>query len=210
MPRSLKKGPFVDGHLMKKVDSAVANSDRRVLKTWSRRSTILPEMVGLTFAVHNGKKFVPVFVTENMVGHKLGEFSPTRTPHGHAAATTATAAKKYGSELDATPIATCQRVSPRKTRLVARNVQGLGVEEAMNLLRFTPNKPAGVLYGVVKSALANASQLGGVDVDAMVVKEIVVNEGPSWKRFMPRAQGRATKIRKRTSHITVILAEGQE
>lgn len=85
MPRSLKKGPFVDAHVMKKVDAAVANNDRRVLKTWSRRSTIMPEMVGLTFAVHNGKKFIPVFVTENMVGHKLGEFSPTRTYHGHAA-----------------------------------------------------------------------------------------------------------------------------
>ena len=85
MPRSLKKGPFVDGHLMKKVDTAVANGDRRVVKTWSRRSTVLPEMVGLTFAVHNGKKFIPVFVTENMVGHKLGEFAPTRTFHGHAA-----------------------------------------------------------------------------------------------------------------------------
>ncbi len=85
MPRSLKKGPFVDGHLMKKVETATENNDRRVVKTWSRRSTILPEMVGLTFAVHNGKKFVPVFVTENMVGHKLGEFSPTRTYYGHAA-----------------------------------------------------------------------------------------------------------------------------
>lgn len=85
MPRSLKKGPFVDDHLMKKVDAAVASNDRRVLKTWSRRSMVLPEMVGLTFAVHNGKKFLPVFVTENMVGHKLGEFSPTRTFHGHAA-----------------------------------------------------------------------------------------------------------------------------
>ena len=84
MPRSLKKGPFVDQHVEKKVEMAVANSDRRVIKTWSRRSTILPDMVGLTFAVHNGKKFVPVFVTENMVGHKLGEFSPTRTFHGHA------------------------------------------------------------------------------------------------------------------------------
>ena len=85
MPRSLKKGPFVDGHLMKKVYMVVALSDRRVIKTWTRRSTILPEMVGLTFAVHNGKKFMPVFVTENMVGHKLGEFAPTRTYHGHAA-----------------------------------------------------------------------------------------------------------------------------
>ena len=112
--------------------------------------------------------------------------------------------------MESKAIAKYQRVSPRKTRLVARNVVGMGVEEALNVLRFTPNKPAGVLYGVVKSALANASQLGGVDVGAMVIKEIVVNEGPTWKRFMPRAQGRATKIHKRTSHVTVILAEGQD
>jgi len=85
MPRSLKKGPFVDGHLQNKVDKAVENKDRKVIKTWSRRSTIIPEMVGLTFAVHNGKKFIPVFVSENMVGHKLGEFAPTRTFFGHAA-----------------------------------------------------------------------------------------------------------------------------
>ena len=85
MPRSLKKGPFVDDHLMKTVETAVETNDRRVVKTWSRRSTVLPEMVGITFAVHNGKKFLPVFVTENMVGHKLGEFAPTRTFHGHAA-----------------------------------------------------------------------------------------------------------------------------
>ena len=94
MPRSLKKGPFVDGHLMKKVDAAVESGDRRVVKTWSRRSTVLPEMVGLTFAVHNGKKFIPVCVTENMVGHKLGEFAPTRTFHGHAADKKTKAAKK--------------------------------------------------------------------------------------------------------------------
>ena len=85
MPRSLKKGPFVDGHLTKKMDKAIESGDRRVIKTWSRRSTIIPEMVGMTFAVHNGKKFIPVFVTENMVGHKLGEFSPSRTYYGHAA-----------------------------------------------------------------------------------------------------------------------------
>ena len=94
MPRSLKKGPFIDGHLLQKVQVAAANSDRRVIKTWSRRSTILPEMVGLTFAVHNGKKFIPVFVTENMVGHKLGEFSLTRTFHGHAADKKTKAGKK--------------------------------------------------------------------------------------------------------------------
>lgn len=84
MPRSVKKGPFVDIHLMKKVDLAVTTGSKKVIKTWSRRSTVLPEMVGLTFAVHNGRKFIPMFVTENMVGHKLGEFSPTRTFYSHS------------------------------------------------------------------------------------------------------------------------------
>jgi small subunit ribosomal protein S19 len=84
MARSVKKGPFVDGHLMKKIDEAQAQgAAKKIIKTWSRRSMILPEAIGLTFAVHNGRKFVPVFVSENMVGHKLGEFAPTRTFHGH-------------------------------------------------------------------------------------------------------------------------------
>jgi small subunit ribosomal protein S19 len=84
LPRSLKKGPFVDDHLLRKVQKATETDSRKIIKTWSRRSTILPEFVGLTFAVHNGKKFMPVFVTEDMVGHKLGEFSPTRTFYGHS------------------------------------------------------------------------------------------------------------------------------
>jgi small subunit ribosomal protein S19 len=84
MARSVKKGPFVDGHLAEKIASAQAAQSKKVIKTWSRRSTITPDAVGLTFAVHNGRKFVPVFVTENMVGHKLGEFAPTRTFHGHS------------------------------------------------------------------------------------------------------------------------------
>ncbi len=84
MPRSVKKGPFVDDHLLKKADAARASKSKKLIQTWSRRSTIIPDFVGLTFAVHNGKKFIPVFVTENMVGHKLGEFSPTRTFYGHA------------------------------------------------------------------------------------------------------------------------------
>lgn len=84
MARSLKKGPFVEAKLVRKVTVAQQTRSHQVIKTWSRRSTIIPEMVGLTLAVHNGKKFMPVFVTENMVGHKLGEFSPTRTFHGHA------------------------------------------------------------------------------------------------------------------------------
>ncbi|MFH1459726.1 MAG: 30S ribosomal protein S19 [Candidatus Omnitrophota bacterium] len=84
MSRSIKKGPYVDPKLMKKIDKMVKSNDKKPIKTWSRRSTILPEFVGITFSVHNGKSFIPVFITENMVGHKLGEFSPTRVFRKHA------------------------------------------------------------------------------------------------------------------------------
>ena len=85
MSRSLKKGPFVDGHLLKKIETAQAGKDKRPIKTWSRRSTVVPDFIGLTIAVHNGKQHVPVYITEQMVGHKLGEFALTRTFKGHAA-----------------------------------------------------------------------------------------------------------------------------
>jgi len=85
MARSIKKGPFVDDHLLNKVDAAKASNDKRPIKTWSRRSTVLPDFIGLTIAVHNGKQHIPVYVSENMVGHKLGEFAMTRTFKGHAA-----------------------------------------------------------------------------------------------------------------------------
>ena len=94
MSRSLKKGPFVDGHLLKKVEAAQAIRDKKPIKTWSRRSMILPEFIGLTIAVHNGKQHVPVYINENMVGHKLGEFALTRTFKGHAADRKSSAAKK--------------------------------------------------------------------------------------------------------------------
>jgi small subunit ribosomal protein S19 len=85
MPRSLKKGPYTDEHLLKKVDAALAEGKRRAIKTWSRRSVVIPDFVGANIMVHNGNKFIPVYITENMVGHKLGEFAPTRTFRGHAA-----------------------------------------------------------------------------------------------------------------------------
>lgn len=84
MPRSVKKGPFIDSHLLTKVEQAISTGNKKPIKTWSRRSIIIPDMVGLTVAVHNGRLFVPIFVTENMVGHKLGEFAPTRTYRGHS------------------------------------------------------------------------------------------------------------------------------
>ncbi len=99
MARSVKKGPFQDHHLVKKIDHAKSSGDKKVIKTWSRRSTVTPDAVGLTFAVHNGRKFVPVYVSENMIGHKFGEFAPTRSFSGHSekkaqAAPAAPAAKK--------------------------------------------------------------------------------------------------------------------
>ena len=100
MSRSIKKGPFCDNYLLTKVQTARQANDRKVIKTWSRRSTILPDFVGITFAVHNGKKFIPVYVTENMVGHKLGEFAATRTFHGHTPAD-----KKASSEGASAPSA---------------------------------------------------------------------------------------------------------
>ena len=93
MPRSVAKGPFIDGHLLDKIRAQIASGDRRVIRTWSRRSTVVPDMVGLTIAVHNGQKFIPVVLTENMVGHKLGEFAPTRTFRGHPGGKKATTTK---------------------------------------------------------------------------------------------------------------------
>ncbi len=94
MSRSIKKGPFIDKHLLEKIDDAVKTKSKKVIKTWSRRSTITPDAIGLTFAVHNGKKFIAVYVSENMVGHKFGEFAPTRTFHGHSGDRKAKVTKK--------------------------------------------------------------------------------------------------------------------
>ena len=93
MPRSLKKGPYVEPKLIKKVEGMLLSGDKKMIKTWSRRSTIMPEFIGFTFAVHNGRKFIPVYVTENMVGHKLGEFAPTRTFKSHAGSEKTTSVK---------------------------------------------------------------------------------------------------------------------
>ncbi len=99
------------------------------------------------------------------------------------------------------------RISARKARLVARNIKGKPIEEALNILKFTPKKSAEVITKVLNSAVANAEQLPGVDIDSLLVRQVIINEGPSWKRFMPRAMGRANRIIKRTSHVTVVVEE---
>ena len=112
--------------------------------------------------------------------------------------------------MQATATAKFIRVSPQKTRLVARNIKGMPVEDALNVLKFTPKKSAEVLSKVLASAVANAEQLPGMDIDALTVKQVIINEGPTWKRIMPRAMGRAYRICKRTSHITVVVEESEE
>lgn len=110
--------------------------------------------------------------------------------------------------MEAKSVAKFVRVSSQKTRLVAATIRGRNVEDARNILKFTPKKAASVLSKILHSAIASAEQLGGVDVDTLIVKNIIINDGPSWKRIRPRAMGRAYRVLKRTSHITVIVSEG--
>ena len=136
MGRSLKKGPFIDDHLMKKVAGMNDKNEKKVVRTWSRRSTILPDFIGHTLAVHNGKKFIPVYVTENMVGHKLGEFSPTRAFKGHAAKAAAPRRRRQSRPIrnndgsqSGSPI---HSISPQKARLVVDLIRGQKAGEAMH------------------------------------------------------------------------------
>ena len=154
MPRSVKKGPFVDLHLAKKVQVAAEKNDRRPIKTWSRRSMILPDMVGLTIAVHNGRQHVPVLVSENMVGHKLGEFAPTRTFKGHSGNKIKAVRRSKAMQVSAK--LKYARISPQKCRLVADLVRGQPVGQALATLRFTPKKGAELVLKVLESAIANA------------------------------------------------------
>jgi small subunit ribosomal protein S19 len=140
MTRSLKKGPFVDHHLVAKVDKAVPTKDKKPIKTWSRRSMILPDFIGLTIAVHNGKQHVPVYITDQMVGHKLGEFALTRTFKGHPAD------KKSRRSKDATMAETKAilrgvRLSVDKGRLVADLIRGKKVDQALNVLNSRRRRP---------------------------------------------------------------------
>jgi ribosomal protein S19/ribosomal protein L22 len=187
MPRSLKKGPFVDDHLIKKVDGQNDKGTHNVIKTWSRRSMIVPAMIGHTIAVHDGRKHVPVFVTDSMVGHKLGEFAPTRTYRGHV---------KDDRKA---------RIAPMKARRVVDMVRGLGVDDALALLQFAPQAASETVYKVLESAVANAEGTESLDRNTLVVSKAMVDEGPTMKRWRPRAQGRASRINKRTSHITLVV-----
>ena len=170
MPRSLKKGPFVDDHLLKKVDVQNDKGTKNVIKTWSRRSMIVPDMLGHTIAVHDGRKHVPVFVTESMVGHKLGEFAPTRTFRGHEKddrkAPPSLGGRDCGrlrrrpSKVTAmearAPARGYVRVTPMKARRVVDLVRGLHADGGAAILRFAPQAASEPVDKVLDSAIANA------------------------------------------------------
>ena len=215
MGRSIKKGPFVDEKLYNRIVKMNEAGEKRVLKTWSRSSTIFPDFVGHTIAVHDGRKHVPVYVTEDMVGHKLGEFAPTRTFKGHAGAKT-TGTKEYlvreedlsmEARTEAKAIARYIRISPRKVNIVNDLIRNKPVGTAMGILKNTPKAASEVLIKLLGSAVANAENNFGMNPDDLYVAEAYANAGPTLKRIRPRAQGRAFRILKRTCHITIVVKE---
>ena len=203
MPRSLKKGPFVDDHLLQKVATQNDKGTKQVIRTWSRRSMIVPAMLGHTIAVHDGRKHIPVFVTEAMVGHKLGEFAPTRTFRGH----------EKDDKKGRPPRPPAGGGDPN--RRVVEMIRGKQAVEALAILKFAPQAASEPVYKLVASAMANArvkadAQNTFLDDQALYIARAFVDEGTTLKRFQPRAQGRAFRINKRTSHITVVLTTPEE
>ena len=166
MARSLWKGPFVDGYLLKKAEQVRTSGRNQAIKTWSRRSTILPQFVGLTFAVHNGVKHIPVQVTEDMVGHKLNE--------------------------------------------VAAVIRGKKAETALAELTFSRRRIAQDVKKTLESAIANAENNHDLDINTLVVSEAYVGKNLVMKRWTPRARGRVGRIRKRFSHLTIVVREVEE
>ena len=214
MARSLKKGPFVDGHLMAKVEKARAINDKKPIKTWSRRSTVTPDFVGLTIAVHNGKAHIPVYVSENMVGHKLGEFALTRTFKGHSAdkkvaAPHAAEEEVRSSMMETTATLRGVRLSAQKGRLVADQIRGLPVDRALDVLSFSPKKGARIIKKVLESAIANAEHNDGADIDELKVTTIYIDKAEvAASAPAPRAKGRGNVIGKQSCHIHVVVGDG--
>ena len=208
MPRSLKKGPFVDEHLREKVERLQRGRRPRVIKTWSRRSTVTPDMVGHTIAVHDGRKHVPVYVTEAMVGHKLGEFAPTRTFRYHAGQERSEPALMARHDRHARAPAPPSRylhVSPYKVRQVLDLVRGLPVDDAERMLQLCEKDAADDVLKLLDSAIANAEhnhQLAGRR--AVPRGRVAPTKARPASAGQPRARGRYFRIRKRTSHITII------
>ena len=233
MARSVWKGPFVDGYLLKKAETSRASGRHEMIKIWSRRSTILPQFVGLTFGVYNGQKHIPVMVTEEMVGHKFGEFAPTRMFYGHSSdrkAKRAGAAASRGccagcrtelrqgamskkkreralSDTEAKAVARMLRVSPQKLNLVAGLIRGKKVSMALADLEFSRKRIARDVRKCLESAIANAENNHDLDVDDLVVSEAFVGKALVMKRSTPRGRGRVGRIFKPFSNLTIVVRQ---
>ena len=203
MTRSLKKGPFVDHHLLAKVEKAAATKDKKPIKTWSRRSTILPDFIGLTIAVHNGKQHVPVYVTDQMVGHKLGEFALTRTFKGHPRTRRPRSKDDDdGNQSNRSRCAPVGRQGPAGGRPDPRQEGRPGAEHPGLSRR---RRRAGIIKKALESAIANAEHNDGADIDELKITSIYVEQGATLKRFSARAKGRGNRISKQTCHIYVTV-----
>ena len=205
MSRSLKKGPYINVSLEKKILAMNESGKKNVVKTWARASMISPDFVGHTVAVHNGNKFIPVYITENMVGHKLGEFAPTRRFGGrkHIKAEERKAALKtqYFAKLKGCPS------SPRKMRYVVDMIRGMEVNRALGVLRFSKKAAAADVEKLLRSAINNWEQKNDRKAEdgELFVTRIFVDEGVTMKRMRPAPQGRGYRIRKRSNHVTLFV-----
>ena len=218
MPRSLKKGPFVDDHLIKKVDVQNEAGTKNVIKTWSRRSMIVPAMLGHTIAVHNGARPTSRCSSPSRWSATSSASSRRRAPSAATSRTTGsrsvadggvrmTMTDTEGTTMEARAQARYIRVTPMKARRVVDLIRGMDATEAQAVLRFAPQAASVPVGKVLDSAIANAAHnYDHTDADSLVISEAYVDEGPTLKRFRPRAQGRAYRIRKRTSHITVVVS----
>ena len=220
MSRSIWKGPFVHPSLLKKIDKLKDGGNKKPIKTWSRNSTIIPEFVGHSFLIHNGKTFIPITVSEEMVGHKLGEFAPTRTFKGHtpadkkaaaeAAKPATTGATDAKNNLSVKAVNKNVRCSPRKLSLLLNFIKGKNAEIAVRDLEFSRKRIARDVIKTVKSAVSNAENNNQFDIDNLIIKEAYVGKSIVMKRFRPRAKGRASPIKKPYSRITIVLEEKKE
>jgi large subunit ribosomal protein L22 len=227
MARSVKKGPFIDEHLQKKVTAMAESRGRQVIRTWSRRSTVTPEMRP---TIAQWPEVYPASLAK--IWHISSASSPRRERstrilgivrvrpknpvaarrdrHRQRAKLCENRLGMIDRVMETRAITKFIRVSPRKVRLVVDQIRGKGVEEALNILKFIPKRSAGIVAKTVRTAVANAENTQSVDVDRLFVKQAKVDEAGMWKRFTSRAQGRATRVRKRLSHVTIVLDESEE
>jgi large subunit ribosomal protein L22 len=214
MTRSVWKGPFVDGYLLKKAEAVQASGRKEVIKTWSRRSTIMPQFVGLTFGVHNGQKHVPVLVGEDMVGMKFGELrrpatSPATPPieRPRESSMSKTSQPRRLKPIEAMSKVRSLRTGARKLNLVAQSIRGLKVQRALNELEFSPKRIAADVRKELYSAISNAENNHSLDIDNLFVAEAYVGKNLTMKRFAARARGRSSRIEKPFSEITIVVRE---